>query len=131
FNQPTPIVDGNVIRVLARFFGIDGDPRERRTNRKLWSVATGLVDSAEKAATSPHWRCSRFNQALMELGALVCTPTQPKCEVCPVRAGCVAHRTGRIEVLPALRRRTPSVRRRFAAFVLENRGLVLVRRRPA
>ena len=67
----------------------------------------------------------------MELGALVCTPRQPKCVVCPIRTRCVARRTGKVECLPKLIDRTPAKTRRFAAFVVEKRGRFFVRQRPA
>src|SRR5690348_11113410 len=80
FNQPQPILDGNVIRVLSRVYGIEGDPREKITNRKLWLLAEELVRAAAQEqqpetcglsppSRQPKGRCSSFNQALMELGA--------------------------------------------------------------
>jgi A/G-specific adenine glycosylase len=148
FNQPTPVLDGNVIRVLTRLFGIQGNPREKKTNELLWIMAQRLVSAAPghggsagripKAAEgrrSPRrYRAdgaSLLNQSLMELGALICTPRQPKCEQCPVARPCVARRQNRAHVLPNLARRAPQVRRRFIAFVVESRGRYLVRRRPA
>jgi len=129
FNQPTPILDGNVVRVLTRLFGIEGNPREKLTNTQLWALAGDLVSCA--ASTSGDWKCSHLNQALMELGALVCTPSQPKCDLCPIVAQCAARRTGRVEAIPNLGRSVPATARRFAAFIAENRGCFLVRQRPA
>lgn len=131
FNQPAPILDGNVIRVLTRLFGIKGNPRDRSVNAKLWALAEELVLLAAKAGTPGGWECSLLNQALMELGALVCTPTQAKCPLCPIRARCVAYRTGQVESLPTAVRQTASTPRRFAAFIVEDGGRLLVRRRPA
>ena len=135
FNQPKPILDGNVIRVLTRVFGISGDPREKKTNTRLWELAEELVGTAntspESTVQSPQSCCSHFNQALMELGALVCTPRQPQCPACPLVGRCVARREGRIEQLPALAPRVASTERRFYAFVAENKGRFLVRQRPA
>lgn len=125
FHSPHPIVDGNVIRVLTRLFGLGGDPRTRPVNDRLWEMAGALVTIAGPA------RCSAFNQSLMELGALVCTPRQPRCDQCPVRSLCVARRTHRVEALPALPRRAGATARRFVAVVLEKEGRHLVRRRPA
>jgi A/G-specific adenine glycosylase len=130
FNQPTPILDGNVVRVLARLFGLKGNPREKTANRQLWALAGELVSAAARASDTTGWACSHLNQALMELGAIVCTPAQPKCPVCPVRAHCVAHTTGCTENLPNLPRRNPSTARHFAAFVVQHRGRLLVRQRP-
>ena len=124
FDQTRPILDGNVIRVLARFFGIEGDPREKRTNEKLWALAENLV---RRAGESP----GALNQALMELGALVCTVKTPKCEACPLATGCFGFRKQRVTELPQLPKRAKGIRRVFHAFIVEKRGRFLVRQRPA
>jgi A/G-specific adenine glycosylase len=124
FNQPKPIMDGNVIRVLTRLFGITGNPHDRRVNEKLWSLAGKLV-----AASAPN--CSAFNQSLMELGALVCTPRQPRCPVCPLNRDCSARRTGKIPRIPNLGPRPSATALRFIAFVVEQNGRYLARQRPA
>ncbi len=136
YNQPAPILDGNVIRVLSRFFGIAGDPREKKTNEQLWKLAESAVRFASnaKGLTFPSWSagpCSALNQALMELGALVCTPKQPRCAECPLRASCNALATDRVERLPNLPARAAATERSFVAFVLEHQGRWLVRQRPA
>jgi A/G-specific adenine glycosylase len=144
FNQPRPILDGNVIRVLTRWYGIPGNPRERRVNFRLWQLAEDLVQRA--AETGPHKRtsphppritfhvshpCAQFNESLMELGALVCTPRQPKCGFCPIAEHCAAYRQGRVHQLPGLSRRIRATPRRFVAFIVHKRGRFLVRQRPA
>lgn len=126
FQQATPVVDGNVIRVLTRVFGIAGNPRDRVTNDQLWSLAQELVTQAARKSEPANW-----NQALMELGALVCTPANPQCKSCPVSSRCTAHRENRVAELPNLGPRTPPTRKRYAAFVLQSRGRIFVRRRPA
>ncbi len=143
FNQPTPVLDGNVIRVLTRVFGIGKNPREKKTNAQLWRLAEKLVEHADKVARAsclrgqagslPYFKnsCSSLNQSLMELGALVCTPRQPQCPVCPVKKLCVAFREGRIGELPNLGKREAATARHFVAFVVERNGRFLVRRRPA
>ena len=123
FDQPAPILDGNVIRVLTRLHGIDENPRDKTTNARLWTLAEELV----KATNA----CSHLNQSLMELGALICTPRQPRCLLCPVRVHCVARREGKTETLPNLGPRATATARRFAAFVVARRGRFLVRQRPA
>jgi A/G-specific adenine glycosylase len=152
FNQPRPVLDGNVMRVLTRLFGIDGDPRLKPTNATLWQLAQGLADAASRvtasgspgtpaSAGSPSLAdaassvvlsgsCSQLSQSLIELGALVCTPRQPRCGVCPVAKRCVARRQGRIEELPQRARRARTTPRRFVAFVIRKRGRLLVRQRP-
>jgi A/G-specific adenine glycosylase len=161
FNQPKPILDGNVIRVLTRVFGIRENPREKKTNVLLWQLAEELVVYAasspficrrrrkeshsirlssqrllppsagygETSASSP--TCSHLNQSLMELGALICTPRQPQCPICPVKKLCVAFRENRTEELPNLGKRTTVTARHFVAFVVERNGRFLVRQRPA
>jgi len=127
FNQPAPILDGNVIRVLTRLFGIAKDPREPETNRLLWELAGKLVGGAKGAGRNS---CSHLNQSLMELGATVCAPRNPECGVCPVRRSCFAFQRNRIEQLPNAGRRQAATARHFVAFVVERNGRYLVRQRP-
>jgi A/G-specific adenine glycosylase len=136
FNQPTPILDGNVIRVLTRIFGIGGNPKERKTNARLWKLAEELVCQAANSRTRTRRKeeddcCSHLNQSLMELGALVCMPRNPQCRICPVKNLCVAIQDNRVEELPNLGKRETATARRFAAFVVERNGRFLVRQRPA
>ena len=132
FNQPTPILDGNVMRVLTRIFDIAHDPREKKTNQRLWQIAEELVlNSKTKAQNSKSPNCSHLNQSLMELGALVCTPRNPQCAACPVKKLCVAFNADRVAELPNLGKREKATARRFVAFVVERDGRFLVRRRPA
>jgi A/G-specific adenine glycosylase len=144
FNEPRAILDGNVMRVLARIFGVEGNAREKPANEELWKLAGELVVEAQRPALAGKVRdsspsllpsgqncCSHLNQALMELGALICTPKQPKCPICPARKYCEALRTGRVETLPNLGKRVASTPRRFVAFVVEHRGRYLARQRPA
>ncbi|HEY3932021.1 MAG TPA: A/G-specific adenine glycosylase [Verrucomicrobiae bacterium] len=143
FNQPKPILDGNVIRVLTRIFGITENPKEKKTNARLWRLAEELVleasqgrDSAPRcpdaAARRPYHQnsCSHLNQSLMELGALVCTPRQPQCLICPVKKLCVAFKENRVEELPNLGKREAATARHFVAFVIERDGKFLVQQRP-
>jgi A/G-specific adenine glycosylase len=174
FDQPKPILDGNVIRVLTRLYGIGGDPRAKRVNARLWGLAEQLVREAAEARSEgrdpraegnpkseirnpmsrpslqkPHARsqqlahdsphhasrftphASIFNQSLMELGALICTPRQPQCGACPAADHCLALKKGRTAELPRLMRRPRATPRRFLAFAAQQDGRVLVRQRPA
>jgi A/G-specific adenine glycosylase len=124
FNQPMPILDGNVIRVLTRIFGIEKDPREKETNQLLWQLAEELVKNSKS-------NCSHLNQSLMELGALICTPRNPQCLICPVKSLCVAFKEDRTEELPNIGKRAAATARRFIAFVVEHKGKFLIRQRPA
>ncbi len=145
FNQSKPILDGNVIRVLTRLFGIAENPREKETNARLWRIAEELVNAAAKARRRPGMAtasqalrmtrhdfrpCSHFNQSLMELGALICTPRAPQCDICPVAKHCIGYQEGRVHELPNLPRRPRVAQRHFVAFVAQQRGRFLVRQRP-
>jgi A/G-specific adenine glycosylase len=131
FNQPTPILDGNVIRVLTRIFGIGENPREKTTNARLWQIAEELVQHASRVTRHSSLSCSHLNQSLMELGALVCTPRNPQCLVCPVKKSCFAFRENRVNELPNLGKRGAVTARHFVAFVAGRNGRFLVRQRPA
>ena len=121
FNERAPVVDGNVVRVLARLFEIEGDPSSREVSKQIWSLAGELVP-----ASAP----GDFNQALMELGATVCTPKAPSCLLCPLREQCGALRSKRVEHLPSPKVRTHrKLLHRTCAVVLK-RGAVLLGRRP-
>jgi A/G-specific adenine glycosylase len=120
FDQPLPAIDGNVERVMARHRGISTPIRSADARRQI---------AAAVAARQDRRRPGDFNQALMELGAVVCLPKAPRCGLCPVAAGCRARRSGRQESLPSLRPRPASVL--VAARVLlapAGRGEVLARR---
>lgn len=96
FDRPEPLVDGNVARVFARLFGIETPLGEKATEARLWSEAETLVRGPRPGA---------LNQALMELGATVCTKAAPRCEACPLRADCVALAKGAVERLPRARKK--------------------------
>jgi A/G-specific adenine glycosylase len=143
FNQPTAILDGNVIRVLTRVFGIAENPKEKETNKSLWQLAEELVCRAktakatkEKNSSRPSRSsrdtnsCSHLNQSLMELGALICTPRNPQCLICPVKKLCVAFKENRTDELPNLGKRQVATARTFFAFVIERDGKFLVQQRP-
>jgi A/G-specific adenine glycosylase len=123
FDRPAPLVDGNVARVLARLAGIDDDPRSGTGQRRLWSEAASLV---------PQERPGRFNQALMELGATICTPRSPACAVCPLEKDCVARRDGRVGELPKVApKRAPREVHLLAAVLRDASGRAVLARRPA
>ena len=114
FNKPHAIVDGNVRRVLSRIYGWNGE-----NTRQLWEAAEELVHKAEPRA---------INQALMELGATVCSFKAPRCLLCPVQQKCVAFLTGMQESLPRVKKRQETVRVLLFAVVQRNRsGKVLMR----
>ena len=98
FDKPEAIVDGNVARVLARLFEIREGVKSPAAQRRLWDEAAALA-----RGPSP----GDLNQALMELGATLCTPKSPSCEVCPLRRRCAARAAGDPESLPVKAKKTP------------------------
>ncbi len=96
FDRPEPIVDGNVARVLSRVHAIDTPLGEPRTEARLWAEATELVRGDDPGS---------LNQALMELGAMICRPISPRCEACPIRSSCRAAKEERTAELPITRRK--------------------------
>jgi A/G-specific adenine glycosylase len=122
FDRRLPILEANSIRVLCRLFAIDEPPHETATQNRLWRLAEVLL---------PRERVGDFNQALMELGALVCTPAAPACSVCPLRQRCEAFRQGRQHRLPV---RPPASVTEYieeVAIVVRRGPLVLAVQRPA
>jgi A/G-specific adenine glycosylase len=117
-----PILDGNVKRVLARWFAIDGEPQAVDVQRRLWS-ASDLV--------TPNERACDFTQAIMDLGATVCTRHHPACERCPVASGCKALQTGRVDEFPTPRQPRIRPQRSVHWLILQHGGSVLLVQRPA
>lgn len=137
FNTPSPLVDGNVVRVLTRLFALSGNPKEKALNQHLWALAQSLVLEATRIPNAPPMpprlsagSCSELNQGLMELGATVCTPTTPSCHACPLSTQCRGFETGRPERFPEIPARRPPIHRRFVAFIVESGDRVLVQQRP-
>lgn len=121
FGRAEPVLDGNVTRVLARWFAIEQSVDETQTRNHLWELAGQLADGPGPG---------EINQALMELGALVCTPQAPKCARCPVRRLCQARRLDRVHAVPQRTvRRSPRLVT-HAVIALERRGRYLFEQRP-
>lgn len=123
FGEPVPVLDGNVARVVARRLALSEPPTGAAARRRLLAEAAGLLDPA---------RPGDSNQALMELGATLCSPRAPRCAACPLASGCAALVAGDPESYPARRPRPASRRIRQCAAVVEGaRGVLLVRRSEA
>ncbi len=120
FGRREPLVDGNVARVLSRLDGLEEDPKSAAGARRLWETAARLVPDREPG---------KWNEALMELGATICAPRDPRCGDCPLRAVCRAHRDGREAELPVVRAKKASPRVRVVAAVVLHEGEVLFARR--
>lgn len=123
--QRHPILDGNVKRVLARVFGIDGDPGATAVLNTLWRRAEQCT---------PARRVAAYTQAIMDLGATVCTRGRPACAVCPMQSRCVAAREGRQAELPSARKRRKRPAREAVLLIAETDAAgsraVLLERRP-
>ena len=117
-----PILDGNVRRVLARYFGEPGGAATSAGMRRLWELSERCT---------PPMRVAEYTQAIMDLGATVCVRSRPLCTRCPLAAGCSARRTGRQQELPAPRAsRVRRTRRVHMVLALDGSGGVLLERRP-
>lgn len=125
YNKPEPAVDGNVMRVLSRFFVLEDDIAKPATRVKIERLAQELI---------PEGEASDFNQALMELGATVCTPRSPHCLTCPVMERCGARLEGREAELPLKTKAKPPRPEARAVALVEgsgpHAGKLLVRQRP-
>lgn len=122
FAERVPVVDGNVKRVLARVFNVEECVDDAKTERLLWSIAEALV-----ARKSP----GDFNQALMEMGSLICTPRSPLCDECPIRRVCDARALGRQESLPVRRKKKPVPHYEIVAGAVRKNGRYLLGKRPS
>lgn len=117
-----PILDGNVKRVLARCFAVPGYPGQTSVAELLWQHAE---------ANTPSTRVADYTQAMMDLGALVCTRSKPRCAECPLATQCLAHRSDSIELYPGPRpRKTLPVRRVRMFLLTDAAGRCLLERRP-
>lgn len=120
FGLDEPVLDGNVARVLTRVFAIADDPKEVKTQKRLWSLARKMI---------PRGRAGDFNQALMDLGATICTPRKPDCASCPLSGICLANRRGKQERFPFKRPKKPVPHRTIVAGVIGKSGKVLIDQR--
>lgn len=121
WNLRFPILDGNVKRVLARWHGLDRWPGETKTQAQLWAFAE---------SHTPAVRAADYTQAIMDLGASLCTRTKPRCADCPVRDGCVAYRDGSTATLPVRKPARALPTRQTVMLVLRDAcGRVLFERR--
>jgi A/G-specific adenine glycosylase len=132
FDTPAPVLDGNVIRVLCRLFAIERDPKGTQVRAELWQLAEALLPLSFSGRGS--WgvkaTAGEFNEALMELGALICTPRNPKCDVCPLARYCEAKQRGLQEQLPFKARRKPLPHYDVTAAVIRKNGRILIAPRP-
>ncbi len=144
FDLPTAVVDGNVYRVLARHFGIATPMNTTEGKKEFALLAQELMPCTEKETEGDRgWKkeplAAAYNQAIMDFGAIQCTPQSPRCLICPLQESCVALREGRIDELP-VKLRTLKVKERRLTYIyirwrseedrrLGRKGMTAIRRR--
>ncbi len=121
FGQHHSILDGNVKRVLARRFGVQGYPGERQVEARLWALSDSLLPKRE---------IESYTQGLMDLGASVCARSRPACGYCPLAGECVAKGEHLVDRLPAPKQRKERPHRRTRMLILWDGQEVLLERRP-
>ena len=120
FDLPAAVVDGNVYRVLARYYGIATPVGTTQAKKEFTALAQALL---------PEDRAAAFNQAMMDFGAIQCTPAAPDCSVCPLAPHCDALRTGRIGLLPVKKAPIPVKTRLLDYIYIRCNGFTAIRRR--
>ncbi|MHB1750302.1 MAG: A/G-specific adenine glycosylase [Acidithiobacillus sp.] len=121
FGQRQAILDANARRVLIRSHAIDADPKAAATQQWLWTLACALTPEDAHG----------YNQAIQDLGAMICTPRQPRCPNCPLASRCMAHAQGRSHALPVTVNRPPKPQRcAFFLLVADMEGRILLEKRP-
>ncbi|MGI6519594.1 MAG: A/G-specific adenine glycosylase [Fermentimonas sp.] len=120
FNEPHAAIDGNVLRVIARLFKIEEPVQSTRGKRIIKELVEALL---------PEERPGTFNQALMDLGSLLCMPRQPKCDDCPLTDSCMAHASGRTDELPIRLKRRKAKKRYFTYLHIQQGGCIYIQQR--
>lgn len=119
-NAVKPVVDGNVQRVLSRIFGIEEAVNTTKGKKQIDELAAQMISEEEPG---------RYNQAIMEFGALHCTPRNPACSACPLQEDCYAYREGKVDALPLKKRKKYDRHRYLHYLMLGQNGQVLIRQR--
>ena len=127
YGKPHAVLDGNVVRLLTRVFAVADDATKGTTRRRLRRWANELLEAAHAEGVPP----GTFNQAMMELGATVCTPAGPDCPACPLQDICVAYEEGTPEAYPKKKKKAPVPHYDVAVGLLQNEaGALFIQRRP-
>jgi A/G-specific adenine glycosylase len=122
FQLPYPAVDGNVLRVISRIIGVSDDISQQKTVSTITEICQNLMDKEKPG---------NFNQALMELGAIQCTPKNPNCEICPFITQCVAFAKEQVNVLPVKSMKIKIKERYFHYFIFIKNGKTIIEQRTA
>ena len=120
FNKEYAIIDANIERVFARLFNLAKPVKDKKTHAFIWEKTKKMV---------PHGRAREFNQALMELGALVCIPKNPRCKVCPVRDFCRSLMADVVDKRPVIAKPSQTVFIEMATGILTYKGKILIQKR--
>lgn len=120
FGLSFPVLDSNVVRVISRVKGIDGDPAKRETRDRLYALLNTMIKAVDPAV---------FNQSIMNFGAMQCTPRRPNCNDCILNRYCVAFRDGLVDTLPMRSKRIERRERFFHYFLLRGPGGIVIRKR--
>ena len=126
FGQREAILDGNVKRILARFFGIDGYPGQPKIQKLLWQQAEAALPADHRGG-----HIETYTQALMDLGSTVCTRGKPQCGLCPLQPQCIAWQQQRVAQLPAAKPRKPLPRKETVLLLLQHQQRLLLEKRPS
>jgi len=129
YGERAAILDGNVKRVFARYFAVEGDPTLRATELQLWQLAHAELPSAKTCASDPE-AMARYTQGQMDLGATLCTRSRPRCDICPLKKDCQARQTGRTEELPWPRQRKVLPARTTGMLIAYCNNHILLEQRP-
>ncbi|RMX21045.1 A/G-specific adenine glycosylase [Legionella jordanis] len=123
FGLPTAILDGNVKRILCRYFMVNGFPEQSSVKKQLWELANQCM---------PLSRCADYTQAIMDLGATCCTPKNPGCNLCPLSPSCLAHLKGTVASYPFKKvKKTKPVEVRHFLLLYNEDGKIYLEKRPA
>ncbi len=120
FNMGYPLVDANIERLFARLFNLDKPVKDKNTHAFIWEKASELI---------PQGRARDFNQALMELGALVCIPQNPRCKICPIRTDCLAFSLDLVSERPVLTKPPKTIFIEMATGIVKHDGKILIQKR--
>lgn len=121
-DRPYPILDGNVKRVLARYYAIAGWPGKKEVEQRLWRLSEQIT---------PLQRVAQFNQGMMDLGAMVCTRSRPKCELCPLHSGCQAYSDHSWASYPGKKSKQVLAEKTVWFLLLQDANRVWLEQRPA
>jgi len=121
FNKDHAVLDGNVIRVLTRLFNLNDDVTQTAVKNHLWELAESLLEKGQ---------AGDYNQAVMELGATICTPKNPTCATCPLNNVCLAYKNGTQDALPVKAKKKPRPHHTLGAGIVWKKDKVLITQRP-